>query len=67
MPQLPTSGFLLRDAANVKLQNCSVTWGPHRDPAFRSAIDAENCPGLAAEGLTGESADPSQYPARNIR
>jgi Glycosyl hydrolases family 28 len=67
MPQLPTSGFLLRNAANVTLRNCNVTWGPHRDPAFHNAIDAENSPGLVADGLTGDSADPSQYPARNIR
>jgi hypothetical protein len=67
MPEFPTSGFMLRNAANVTLRNCSVTWGPHPDPAFHSAIDAENCPGLAADGLMGDSADPAKYPARNIR
>jgi polygalacturonase len=67
MPLFPTSGFMFRNASNVTLRNCSVTWGPHRDPAFRHAIDAENCPNLAADGLAGESADPPQYPAHNIR
>ena len=59
MPEFPTSGFMLRNAANVTLRNCSVTWGDHRDPAYHSVLDAEHCPNLAADGLTGEAADPA--------
>jgi hypothetical protein len=67
MPEFPTSGFMLRNAADVTFRNCSVTWGQHRDAAFRSALDAENCPNLAADSLTGDSADPARYPAKNVR
>jgi hypothetical protein len=67
MPAMPTSGFLLRHAGDVMFRDCRVTWGERRDPAFRHALDAENCPGLVAEGVAGESADPSKYPAQVVR
>ena len=67
MPEFATSGFMLRNAADVTFRNCSVTWGDHRDPAYHSALDAEHCPNLSADGLTGESADPSRYPSKDIR
>jgi polygalacturonase len=67
LPELATSGFMLRNAADVTFRNCSVTWGEHRDPAYHSALDAENCPNLAADGLAGDSADPARYPAKDIR
>jgi hypothetical protein len=67
MPEFPTSGFMLRNAADVTLRNCTVTWGEHRDAAYHSALDAENCPNLNSDGLIGESADPSRYPAKDIR
>ncbi|HVU18740.1 MAG TPA: glycosyl hydrolase family 28 protein [Candidatus Didemnitutus sp.] len=67
MPALPTSGFLLRNAAHVTIHDCAVTWGPRRPEYYRHALDAENCPDLDATGLTGESADPAKWPARVVR
>ena len=66
-PELPTSGFLLRHAADVTIRDCAVTWGEHRPDYYRYLIDAEDCPRLDAAGLRGESADPARWPARNIR
>jgi polygalacturonase len=67
LPEFATSGFMLRNAADVTFRNCSVTWGEHRDPAYHSVLDAENCPNLASDGLTGDPADPARYPAKSIR
>jgi polygalacturonase len=67
LPEFATSGFMLRNAADVTFRNCSVTWGEHRDPAYHSALDAENCPNLSANGLTGDSADPAHYAAKEVR
>lgn len=66
-PDMPTSGFLLRNASGVVLRDCSVTWGKNRPAYYRHAIDAENCPDLVVRDFTGESADPAKYPARLIR
>ena len=67
MPALPTSGFLLRNAAGVVIRNCQVTWGEHRPDYYRHVLDAEACPDLAITNLTGESADPARWPARLVR
>jgi polygalacturonase len=67
MPALPTSGFLLRNAAHVTIRDCTVDWGPHRPDYYRHALDAEKCPALDASGLAGESADPAKWPARLVR
>jgi len=66
-PEMPTSGFLLRHAAGVTIRDCQVTWGRNRPDYYRHLIDAEDCPGLDASGLAGESADPARWPARLIR
>ena len=67
MPALPTSGFLLRNAADVSIRDCEVTWGEHRPDYYRYALDAEQCPGLVVRDLTGEAAHPAQDPAQRIR
>ena len=67
MPALPTSGFLLRNAAGVTIRDCRVTWGEHRPDYYRHALDAEHCPGLEIRDLEGEAARPDQFPARLIR
>jgi hypothetical protein len=67
MPPLPTSGFLLRNAAGVSIRDCRVTWGAHRPDYYRYALDAEACPGLDVRDLVGESADPARWPARLVR
>ena len=67
MPVLPTSGFLLRNAAGVTIRDCQVRWGEHRPDYYRHALDAEHCPGLEIRGLDGDSARPGQFPARLVR
>ncbi len=67
MPALPTSGFLLRNAAGVTIRDCQVSWGEHRPDYYHHAIDAEGCPGLEISGFVGESAQPGKFPARLIR
>ncbi len=66
-PEMPTSGFLLRNAADVTIRNCAVTWGEHRPAYYQHALDAEKCPGLKIENFTGESADPKKFAAQVIR
>jgi polygalacturonase len=53
---LPTSGFLMSHAAGVSFRDCSVTWGPNPPDYFEHALDALACPGLSADGLSGEAA-----------
>ncbi len=67
MPEMPYSGFLLRNAVGVELRDCSVAWGAHRPAYYRYAIDAEHCPDLKIEGFSGHSADPDRWPAQFIR
>ena len=66
LPTMGTSGFLLREAAGVRLRDCSVTWGPDPPAYFQYALDAVGCPGLVDSGLAGDAAHPGM-PARSIR
>jgi polygalacturonase len=66
LPALPTSGFLVRDAAGVRFRDCAVTWGPDAPDYFRYALDAAAAPGLDAAGLAGTAAHPG-LPATSIR
>jgi polygalacturonase len=63
---LPTSGFLMSNAAAVTFRDCSVTWGPNPPDYFKYALDASACPGLADSGLRGEAAHPGT-PAKSVR
>jgi hypothetical protein len=65
LPEMPTSGFLLRHAEGVTFRDCQVTWGEHRPDYYRYALDATDCPDLDASGLAGEAAHPG-LPARVI-
>jgi polygalacturonase len=58
MPEIPTSGFLLHNAANVTIKDCAITWGPNPPSYFRHALDAEGCTGLSVTDLTGDAAHP---------
>ncbi|HMD61114.1 MAG TPA: glycosyl hydrolase family 28 protein, partial [Opitutaceae bacterium] len=66
MPDMGTSGFLLRHAAAVSFRDCSVKWGADPPAYFQYALDAEGCPGLEDAGLSGEAAHPGAK-ARSIR
>jgi polygalacturonase len=58
LPEMATSGFLLRHAAGVTFRDCSITWGPNPPAYFQRALDAEGCPGLSGAGLAGDAAHP---------
>ena len=45
-------------AAGVSFRDCTVTWGPNPPDYFQHALDALACPGLAADGISGEAAHP---------
>jgi polygalacturonase len=66
LPTMGTSGFLLRQAAGVKIEDSTVTWGPNPPSYFQYALDAEACPGLDAAGLAGGAAHPGK-PAQSVR
>jgi polygalacturonase len=55
---IPTSGFLMRHASGVRLEDCEVTWGSGAPGYFEHALDAEACPGLDYSGLRGTAAHP---------
>jgi hypothetical protein len=62
----PTAGFFLRNATDVTLRNCRVSWGKNRQPYFRHALEAEGVAGLAVEGFRGEAAWPGKDAAQRI-
>jgi hypothetical protein len=66
-PVMGTSGFLIRNAANVSIRNCAVTWGDHRPPYFEHALDAADSPGLTIQDFHGDAPDPAGGPAQVVR
>jgi polygalacturonase len=58
LPNIATSGFILRQASNVTFKDCSVTWGPNPPPYFAHLLDSVASPGLVDAGLTGDAAQP---------
>jgi polygalacturonase len=66
LPNIPTSGFLLRHASGVAFRDCAVTWGAGAPDYFKYALDSVSCPGLSDAGLSGEAAHPGM-PAKLIR
>lgn len=56
-------GFSIRYADEVRLNNCSVTWGPNRPAYYTHALKAENVSGLKLNKFEGESAHPDSYDA----
>ena len=56
----PTTGFSVRFADNVTLNNCSVTWGNSRPDYFSSALEAENTRDLRLTGFQGTAAHPER-------
>lgn len=52
-----TSGFYLLNAVDIKLNNCTVGWGPNKASYFAHALFAENINGLKLENFEGAGAD----------
>jgi polygalacturonase len=65
--QAGTCGFMLRDAASIRVKDCSVEWGGSLAPSFDAALSAEGIDGLALEGFRGESAHPGRESMRVSR
>ncbi|HEY5228679.1 MAG TPA: glycosyl hydrolase family 28 protein [Opitutaceae bacterium] len=66
LPTMPTSGYILRQAANVSFKDCTVTWGPNPPGYFAHVLDSVSSPGLSDAGLSGDAAQPGM-PAKLIR
>ncbi|MRX69777.1 Glycosyl hydrolases family 28 [Flavobacterium resistens] len=58
-----TSGFYFDTAENIKVQNCSVTWGNNKPDYFKYAVESKNVAILKVTNLDGESAFPEKYEA----
>ncbi len=59
--EVPTSGFVISKAMDIRLRNCEVAWGRNRPEYFRHAVYAGHAPGLEITNLRGESAFPGKY------
>jgi hypothetical protein len=66
LPMMPTSGYILRQAANVTFKDCTVTWGPNPPDYFAHVLDSASSPGLSDAGLSGDAAQ-SGMAAKLIR
>jgi hypothetical protein len=55
-----TSGFSVKFATNVTLNNCSVTWGKQCPDYFGNALEAENTGDLRLTGFRGTAAHPQR-------
>jgi polygalacturonase len=56
MPVMETDGYLIRRASSVNFRDCTISWGANPPDYFRHALDADNCPNLSDEGLSGPAA-----------
>ncbi len=55
----PTAGFFLKNATDVTLRNCEVTWNAgRRQQEWRHALEAHGVADLRLEGFRGEAAWP---------
>jgi hypothetical protein len=55
-----TPGFFIRNADNVTLKNCRVTWGGNRPDYFSHALEAEKVAGLRLTDFKGSAAHPDR-------
>ena len=55
------SGFSIRNADNVALENCTVQWGENRPEYFTHALKAEYVRKLKISGFNGDSAHPDHF------
>jgi polygalacturonase len=51
-----TFGIFVREAAGVKIRNCSVRWGKEKAPYFDAALRAVGVKGLVVAQFSGEAA-----------
>ncbi len=55
-----TPGISIRDADEVTLKNCAVTWGRNLPDYFSNALETENATGLHLTGFRGNAAHPDR-------
>lgn len=55
------SGFSLRHADQIRLNNCRVRWAENSPEYFTHAVKAENVNALKITGFKGDSAQPELY------
>jgi polygalacturonase len=58
-----TPGIIVRNADNVELKDCSVTWGANCPDYFTYALETEGVTGLKLTNFNGKSAHPARDPA----
>ena len=56
----PVAGFHILRSADVRIHNCSLSWGSKKDPGFGPAVYAENVVGLTLNGFSGGAAFPEK-------
>jgi polygalacturonase len=57
----PTAGFFVKQASNVTIRNCGVSWGECRPEYFRHALETHGVANLVTENFSGVSAHPDRY------
>ena len=60
MPERNSAGFYLRNAADVTLRHCEVSWGANSPDYFQHALEAHAIDGLALDDFKGRHAHPGQ-------
>lgn len=64
LPTHPTVGFCLRNAEEISLKNCRVSWGSKPPDYFGDALQTENVTGLHLDNFVGEPAHPRSETSR---
>jgi len=63
LPEHPTAGVFIKNAQEVTLRNCQVTWGTNPPAYFRHALEAHGVAGLTLENFQGHAAHPEKHVA----
>ncbi|MEO6004599.1 MAG: glycosyl hydrolase family 28 protein [Opitutus sp.] len=58
-----TPGFSIRNADDVTLRSCGITWGENPPDYFSHALETENTTRLQVENFNSRSAHPDRIPA----
>ena len=58
-----TPGICIRNADNVELTNCSVTWGKNCPDYFTYAVETQAVSGVKMTNFSGKAAHPDRDPA----
>jgi len=56
LPEHPTAGFYICNAAGIALRNCQVVWGQNRPAYFRHALESHAVQDLSLENFEGKAA-----------